>query len=80
MRRFLTTMSGATLAYFKTFTIEPNIIMYTMGNALIRATHIMTDLQIRKVCTGQLGFNETICDNLAEHKEIKANGEEERMQ
>lgn len=48
-------------------TVEPVVFLTCMGVGLYMI--VSSELYIQKVCKVNLGFNDTICDNIQHHKE-----------
>ena len=53
------------MVYFaKSLSIEPAIFLYSLSYSIVAGTELATNMLIWKVCRYELGFNETICENL----------------
>ena len=63
------TMTAKVKAYFASFTIEPSIFIWIIGISVAGSTQIMTDLLIWKVCKSEVGYNDTICEDLDDYPE-----------
>jgi MFS transporter, PCFT/HCP family, solute carrier family 46 (folate transporter), member 1 len=52
----------------RTFTIEPVIFFFILGNYILQGSQVPTNILIFKICRYELNYTQEICDNLGEDR------------
>ena len=59
-------MKSKLLGRFRTYNLEPMIVLYIFALFIVRGSGVNTTLLVWKVCRVELNLTESICDNLDE--------------
>ena len=57
------------LSTLKTFTIEPVIFFFILGNYILIGSQVPTNILIYKICRYELNYAEEICNNLGDESQ-----------
>jgi hypothetical protein len=51
--------------YFRSFTIEPVVVLFVVGSAIYFGAQANADLLLWKVCKIELNYTQDVCENLS---------------